>query len=349
MEVSEAAPSDVNSDMNAHVQMSQTKVPKSILLQIFQHFDRQTLRAASEVCKSFNELSKHPALWNNTTYSGPHSQLPELQKAIPFPPPAVLQTTLPTETTVIPAPQFSTVLPESTKIILPVLPETVPLIAQVPDVVSKTTSQGGQGEQDGSNKKEKEVVQISQLLPGYARSYAGDYVPNEVNHHSFSTFANTISFNVSRYPTPVESTDSKNYSDPNLEKENVKGENLSQGERETERAVRRVGELELNSGSGLGDNFLPGTTVCNNSNIEYVPAEYFRGVPTSHLADAVVVSKSVTNVKPEVLASGRILTHMTPIPANLNTTMSTTTESISSVQLSESINQNVHENGDHKT
>merc|ERR1712098_111399 len=253
---------------------------------------------------------------------------------------AVLQTTLPTEHTVIPAPQFSTVLPESTKIILPVLPETVPLIAQVPDVVSKT-SQGGQGEQDG-NKEKKEVVQISQLLPGYARSYAGDYVPNEVNHHSFSTFANTISFNVSRYPTPVESTDSKNYSEPHPDKA------VTQGERETEKAVR---ELEINS---VGDNFVPGTTVCNNSNIEYVPAEYFRGVPTSHLADAVVVSKSVTNVKPEVLASGRILTHMTPIPANLNTTMSTTTESIVSVQLSESNNQNVQENGhnsngDHKT
>ena len=28
---------DVNSDMNAHVQMSQTKVPKSILLQIFEN------------------------------------------------------------------------------------------------------------------------------------------------------------------------------------------------------------------------------------------------------------------------------------------------------------------------
>ena len=57
---------------------------------------------------------------------------------------------------------------------------TIKFIFKVPDVVSKTTSQGGQGEQDGSNKKEKEVVQISQLLPGYARSYAGDYVPNEV-------------------------------------------------------------------------------------------------------------------------------------------------------------------------
>ena len=32
---------------------------------------------------------------------------------------------------------------------------------------------------------------------------------------------------------------------------------------------------------------------------------------------SVSVSKSVTNVKPEVLASGRILTHMTPIPSTL--------------------------------
>ena len=68
----------------------------------------------------------------------PHSQLPELLKAIPFPPPAVLQTSLPTQTTVTPVPQYSTIIPESTKIMLPVLPETVPLIAQVPDVVATT-------------------------------------------------------------------------------------------------------------------------------------------------------------------------------------------------------------------
>merc|ERR1719445_2591488 len=88
---------------------------------------------------------------------------------------------------------------------LPVLPETVPLIAQVPDVVATT-----QQEKD----KPKEIVEISQVLPGYARSYAVDYVPNEVNNHSFSTFANTISFNISRYPTLVEITDSKNYRGP---------------------------------------------------------------------------------------------------------------------------------------
>ena len=55
----------------------------------------------------------------------------------------------------------------------------------------------------------------------------------------------------------------------------------------------------------------------DNGNIEYKPAEYFRGVPTSHLAQSMVVSKAITNVKPEVLASGRILTHMTPIPSTL--------------------------------
>ena len=54
---------------------------------------------------------------------------------------------------------------------LPVLPETVPLIAQVPDVVATT-----QQEKDNP----KEIVEISQVLPGYARSYAVDYVPNEV-------------------------------------------------------------------------------------------------------------------------------------------------------------------------
>ena len=52
------------------VDICHTKVPKSILLQIFQYFDRETLRAASEVSKSFHELSKHPALWNNAVYSG---------------------------------------------------------------------------------------------------------------------------------------------------------------------------------------------------------------------------------------------------------------------------------------
>ena len=107
------------------IDICHTKVPKSILLQIFQYFDKETLKTASLVSKTFHELSKHPSLWTNAVYSGPHSQLPQLLKAIPYPPPAVLQTSLPAETTVSPAPQYSTIIPESTKIMLPVLPEVI--------------------------------------------------------------------------------------------------------------------------------------------------------------------------------------------------------------------------------
>ena len=102
-----------------------------------------------------------------------------------------------------------------------------------------------------------------------------------MNSHSFSTFANTISFNVSRYPTPVEITDSKNYSEP---EKHV-------GDRED--AEKGVKDLDLTSNlptigavSGVSDVFVPGTTVCDSSNIEYVPAEYFRGVPTAHLVQS---------------------------------------------------------------
>ena len=59
-----------SNNIDTQIDICHTKVPKSILLQIFQYFDRPTLRAASEVCKSFNELTKHPALWNNAIYSG---------------------------------------------------------------------------------------------------------------------------------------------------------------------------------------------------------------------------------------------------------------------------------------
>ena len=51
---------------NEPIDICHTTVPKSILLQIFQYFDKDTLRAASEVSRTFNELSKHPALWSNT-------------------------------------------------------------------------------------------------------------------------------------------------------------------------------------------------------------------------------------------------------------------------------------------
>lgn len=301
------------------IDICHTKVPKSILLQIFQYFDKETLRSASLVSKTFHELSRHPSLWTNAVYSGPHSQLPELLKAIPYPPPAVLQTSLPIETTVTPTAQYTTIIPESTKIMLPVLPETVPLIAQVPDVVATTQQEKKEGEKD----KSKEIVEISQVLPGYARSYAVDYVPNEVNNHSFSTFANTISFNISRYPTPVEITNSKDYRGPD---KSDKPTEKSGGE---ETGVKRTGEEEL-----VGVSV---STRCEtNSNIEYVPAEYFRGVDTHQFAQSVSVSKAVTFVKPEVLASGRILTHMTPLPSASTLTSSTTTELIISSQVVDS-------------
>jgi len=151
------------------------KVPKSVVVQILQNLDKPTLKVVSQVSKTFHQLSRHPSLVISAMYSGPNTQLPELQAVIPFPPPAVLQTTLPNVTTVNPAPQYSTVLPESTKVMLPVLPETVPLIAQVPDVVTTSITPASDAEKPAA----KEIVQISQVLPGYAPSYAQDYVPTE--------------------------------------------------------------------------------------------------------------------------------------------------------------------------
>ena len=55
--------------------------------------------------------------------------------------------------------------------------QTVPLIAQVPDVVTTSVSKEGKSDTD------KEIVQISQVLPGYAPSYAQEYVPTEVEHN----------------------------------------------------------------------------------------------------------------------------------------------------------------------
>ena len=146
----------------------------------------------------------------------------------------------------------------------------------------------------------------------------------QVNHHSFSTFANTISFNVSRYPTPVESTNSKDYSSPVSNPENS----------ETSDTAAETGVKNLDiAPAEHGEDAL--TTTSDTGAIEYKPAEYFRGDQIAHLAQSskimnnyqlltinivylsVVVSKAITNVKPEVLASGRILTHMTPIPSTL--------------------------------
>jgi len=301
------------------IEICHRKVPKSVMVQIFQCLDKGSLKVLSQVSKSFNHLSKHPSLCISAMYSGPNNQLPELQAVIPFPPPAVLQTTLPNITTVNPAPQYITVLPELTQVILPVLPETVPLIAQVPDVVTTSVTAAdtaGHTERTVA----KEIVQISQILPGYAPSYAQDYVPAEVNSHSFSTFANTISFNVSRYPTLVEMTDSKEYE--KKQKVKKREEKKAGGKKDAE-----VSEEDALKGVKVGGLNM---TTSNDSNLEYVPAEYFRGVVNYPMnIQTVSASNSVSFVKPDVLASGRVLTYMTPVPSLSLTTTSTTAPNVS--------------------
>ena len=170
----------------------------------------------------------------------------------------------------------------------------------------------------------------------------------QVNNHSFSTFANTISFNISRYPTPVEITDSKDYQGPDKASQN------SVKPKGTENGVKRTDEAET---------VLASVTTAGDTNIEYVPAEYFRGVDTHQVAQSgeisvsqstppslsrpfisVSVSKAVTFVKPEVLASGRILTHMTPLPS-ASTMTSTATETILCSQLIDSEDRSKPEPG----
>ena len=95
-----------------------------------------------------------------------------------------------------------------------------------------------------------------------------------MNNHSFSTFANTISFNISRYPTLVEITDSKNYQGP------AKADQPTEKQEGEETRARPSVEEEV---AGLSVT----TDVSeSNSNIEYVPAEYFRGVDTHQFAQS---------------------------------------------------------------
>lgn len=280
--------------------MAGVKVPKSVILHIFSYLvDKATLSKVAQVSKMFNLLRRHPSL-RSSNYSGPHAALPMLQKVIPFPPPAVLQTTLPQVTTVNPAPHITATFPKSTNVIVPVLPETVPMIAQVPDVVTRGS------DSRGDNKEGKEVVQLSQILPGYAPSYANDYVPPLVNDHSFSTFANTISFNVSRYPTLSEVTDSKKYTDKRKEEK------------------EKTGKCSDTKSKDGGAHVCNSPTKPTQTTLEYVPAEYFRGVNSDQINSVSRSVQSVGYVRPDVLASGRLLNCMTPVPVPSLLTPTTT-------------------------
>ena len=87
----------------------------------------------------------------------------------------------------------------------------------------------------------------------------------QVNNHSFSTFANTISFNVSRYHTPAEITESKDYKEPAKE------------------AGAKQRDQEMETGASRLTASRPELSRPGLSAIEYVPAEYFRGVQAAQL------------------------------------------------------------------
>lgn len=277
------------------VEMCDRRVPRSIVCQLLRLLDRQSLSSVSMVSRTLRQMANDPAVFNsNTSYSGPNSSLPELQKVVPFPPPAMVGTTLPSINTVNTAPDSSTSIPAETAVFMPVLPEAVPMFAQVPDVVM------GQG--DRSN-----TVQISQVLPGYAPSYATDYVPPEVNEHSFSAFANTMSFNVSRYPTLSEVVDSKAYS---KRKSSGEGGGPNTGVKDEEAKRQEQGQPAVAA---------PYTAV---QHMEYVPAEYFRGEASLPVLSVSCVNR-VDFVKPDVLASGRLLTNMTSQAVSTTATVAT--------------------------
>lgn len=205
------------------------------------------------------------------------SNLPDLKDILTprFHIPAVLATTLPEITTIMTSGNNTLTVPENSQIVVPVLPECISLIAKVPEVVYTEPQYLG----------DRKEVMISQVLPGYAPSYASDYMPQQVNSHSFNTFVNTMSINVSRYPALSEVTDSKTY---------------------TPQEKKRK------------EDFKDESSITSRRQYEYVPAEYFSGEGMSKVQTAgVVQSQSVCIVKPEVLSSGRLLTNMTTIPIQL--------------------------------
>merc|ERR1719209_600893 len=81
----------------------------------------------------------------------------------------------------------------------------------------------------------------------------------------------------------------------------------------------------------------PGLTTSSDSNLEYVPAEYFRGAENNSI-QTVSASGSVSFVKPDVLASGRVLTYMTPVPSLSLITTSTTMPTVANETTTASTN-----------
>merc|ERR1719381_284161 len=299
MEVDTALPSPEHSQW---VEMCNRKIPRSVVCHLLQLLDRRSLAVMAQVSRTFRQMTNDPTVFNSAaSYSGPNTRLPHLQKVVPFPPPALVGTTLPSVTTVTTAPKSATKVPADTSVFVPVLPEAVPMFAQVPDVVVAPQQVTG-----GIQK-----VQISQVLPGYAPSYATDYVPPEVNGHSFSAFANTISFNVSRYPTLSEVVDSKAYT-----KRKSSGDSRPPSTEPPE--VPKASSATTEALSSTPAQTTATTTTKSRSVLEYVPAEYFRGESSLYGPPTMSVycASRVDFVKPDVLASGRLLTNMTSQAVN---------------------------------
>jgi len=287
------------------VTMSGKKLTKEVMIKIMRYLSSSDLHNLSKVNTSFSKLTKHPMV-HQVIASSPAAvmttaSLPTLStviESLPFPPPAAIQTTLALITTVAnPATaspvQFTAPVIEST-VTVPVLPESLPLIAEVPDVVVK------------DKEKADDIVEVSQVLAGYAPSYSDNYVPPEVNEHTFTTFANTISFNVSRYPSMTEITDSKSYQS---------SKKASHSSRENGQSSRTVSKSE-NDNIAVSDKDLPPRTTQHGQHgpLQYIPAEYGRSDQAVEARKTATVSaaNTVVTVKPEVLASGRLLTHMSP-------------------------------------
>lgn len=295
---------------------------KELIVKILGYLNKNELDTVSKVNSQFGNLVQETTLKMASKNSSDcvtvtSASLPALStviESISFPPPAAIQTTLPCVVTTV-APNLRMCLPVESTIRIPVIPEAMPMIVTVPDVTVTVAADKNGGaplfDTNGVEKK-SEVVQISQVLAGYAPSYAHDYVPPEVNMASVTTFANTISFNVSRYPNLTDIMDSKTY---NLKKREFALSHASHGEdaRSKEKAVNKILAINPPVEKALMD-------------LQYIPAEYGRDDFGKHSV-TVSAAKNIAIVKPEVLASGRLLTHMSPVT---NTSQASTTRVTSS-------------------
>jgi hypothetical protein len=255
-----------------------TALPKEVLHHIFSYLDNPSLASACLASRSLRQIGTQIFKKRKTDLDMDprkleENTLPDLREIISpnAAVPAALATTIPEVLTLHTDRENVVTVPQNAQIVVPVLPECIPLIAKVPDVVST----------EPENKGEPQEVKISQVLPGYPPSYASDYIPEQINSHSFNSFVNTISFNVSRYPTLSDVTDSKSYS-------------------------------KDSSSAKIGSDKVQSTFATKK--FDYVPAEFFSGPESNFQTAGVRQAQSVSEIPPKVLGSGRILTQMTTLP-----------------------------------